>query len=77
MRKDYERYREVMRTILDVLERCFDKPNCVIHEGDIELMYRSYAVEEANRIFITVKDIDFEFSSFDNAVNFLVGYMGG
>lgn len=78
MREDYERYRDTMRVVLDVLERCFEKPNCMCHflSNTIDIMYHHYEREQ-DVFYITVKGVDFEFVDFNNVVNFLVAYIGG
>ena len=78
MREDYERYRDTMRVVLDVLERCFNSPNCMFHimHNTIDIMYHHYELEQ-DVFYITVKGVDFEFVDFNNVVNFLVAYIGG
>ena len=78
MREQFEDYRNKTKTVLNMLEWCFESPNCVCHflSNTIEIMYHHYELEQ-DVFYITVKGVDFEFTDFNNVVNFLTSYIGG
>lgn len=72
IKEDFEEYKRKTEKVLSVLARCFENPNCIIHEGNTELMYRKY-VDEGETFYITERGVDFEFSKLEYIVNFLIG----
>lgn len=74
MKKDFEEYRERTEKVLSVLGRCFERPNCIIHEGDLELMYRAEEGEN-EKFFLTERGLDLEFSRLEYVVDFLKGVL--
>lgn len=74
MIEEYKEYKNRTARVLSVLGRCFDNPNCIIHEGELELMYKAEE-GESEKFFLTVRGIDFEFDRLEKVIYFLKGVL--